>query len=87
MDEGEKAEVGEVESRDEGELDHHVVDTTGGDVREDKMEGGGNEDAQEEEEGPVDYCVFNIKLNDAHPPKAGSKAPELVTNTGEATFV
>ncbi|RWW40645.1 hypothetical protein BHE74_00053920 [Ensete ventricosum] len=86
-DEGGEAEVGEVGGKCEGELDYHIVDVVGGSAGEDKVGGGGNEDTQEEEEGPGGHCVLSIGLVDAHPPKVGSEALELIINAGEVTCV
>ncbi|THU59537.1 hypothetical protein C4D60_Mb07t03140 [Musa balbisiana] len=55
-------------------------------IGEDKVGGGGDEDAQEEE-GPGDHCVPNVGLVDAHPPEAGPEAHDLVVNAREATCI
>ncbi|RRT79620.1 hypothetical protein B296_00004396 [Ensete ventricosum] len=82
-----KAQVGKAGGGGEGELDHHVVGATIGGTGEDEVEGGGDEDAREEEERLGDHCVPSIGLVDAHPPEAGLEAPELVVNTREAAWV
>ncbi|RWV82185.1 hypothetical protein BHE74_00038881 [Ensete ventricosum] len=58
----------------------------GGGVGEDEVRGDGDENAQEEER-PEDYCMPNIGLVNAHPPKVGPEAPELFASTGEATCI
>ncbi|RWW15935.1 hypothetical protein GW17_00020203 [Ensete ventricosum] len=53
-----------------------------GGTGEDEVGGNGDEDAQEEEEGPGDHYVLSIRLVKAHPSEAESEAPELVINAG-----
>ncbi|RZS22725.1 hypothetical protein BHM03_00055547 [Ensete ventricosum] len=45
----EEIEVGEVEGRGEGELDHHIIGTMGEDVGEDEAGSSGDEHNQEKE--------------------------------------
>ncbi|RWW45021.1 hypothetical protein BHE74_00049183 [Ensete ventricosum] len=57
----------------------------GGGAREDKVGGGEDQDAQEEKEGPGDHCVPSVRLVEAHPPKVGPEAPELIISAEEAS--
>ncbi|RWW01432.1 hypothetical protein GW17_00035527 [Ensete ventricosum] len=86
IDEGEETKVGEVGGRGERELDHYIIRTMGGSIRENEVEGCGDEN-DKEEEGPGDYCVSSVGVVDAHPPEAGLEAPKLNTSTGEATCI
>ncbi|RRT33508.1 hypothetical protein B296_00028071 [Ensete ventricosum] len=87
MNEGEEVEIGEVRGGGKGELVHHIVCVSGGNIREDEVGGGGDEDAQEKEEGPGEHCMPSVEMVDAHPPKAELKAPKLVVSAREATWI
>ena len=51
------------------------------------MEGGRDEDTQEEEEGLGDHCMHSVGLVNAHPPEGRSEAPKLIVSAGEAICV
>ncbi|RWW43896.1 hypothetical protein BHE74_00050389 [Ensete ventricosum] len=82
-DECEETDVGEAGGEGEGELDHHVVGPMGGSARADKVGGGGDKGAEEEEEGSRDHYMLSIGLVDTHPPKVGPEAPKLIVSAGE----
>ncbi|RRT58961.1 hypothetical protein B296_00003135 [Ensete ventricosum] len=52
----------------------------GEDAGENEVRGDGDKDAEEVEDGLGDHCVLNERLIDAHPPKSGTKAHELIIN-------
>ena len=54
---------------------------------EDEVRSGGDEDAQEKEEGPGYHCIASIRLINEHSPKVGLEAPELIISMGEATCI
>ncbi|CAL9114897.1 unnamed protein product, partial [Musa acuminata var. zebrina] len=83
-DEGREVEVGKAGGRGKGELDHHIVDTMGEGTKEDEVGGDEDKDAQEEKKRSRHHYMPSIRLVDAHLPKVGSKAPELIVNMGEA---
>ncbi|RRT39029.1 hypothetical protein B296_00057587 [Ensete ventricosum] len=58
---GEETAVGEAGGKGEGELDHHVIGMVGEGAKEDEVRGSGDENAQEEEEGPKDHCVSTVE--------------------------
>ncbi|RWW01762.1 hypothetical protein GW17_00035181 [Ensete ventricosum] len=84
MNKGREAKLGEDGSRSEGELDQHIIGATGGDTEDDEVSGGRNEDAQEEEEEPIEQCMPNVRLVDAHPLEVGMEAPESIVSSREA---
>ena len=83
----EEVEAGEAKGKCEGELDHHIIGATSEGVEVDEVEGGGDEDAQEEEERPRDNCVPSVGLIDAHPLETRPKTLELIINAREAACV
>ncbi|RWW50009.1 hypothetical protein BHE74_00043792, partial [Ensete ventricosum] len=71
MNKGREAKLGETGSRSEGELDQRIIGAIGGDTKDDEVRGGRNEDAQKEEEEPIEQCMSNVRLIDAHPLEVG----------------
>ncbi|RWW15547.1 hypothetical protein GW17_00020602 [Ensete ventricosum] len=64
-----------------------VVGTVGGGAGEDEVGDGGDEDAQEVEEGSGDHCMLSIGLIDAHSLGVGSEALEFVISMGKVACV
>ncbi|RZS11173.1 hypothetical protein BHM03_00042489 [Ensete ventricosum] len=86
MDEGGEIEVGEAGGEGEGELDYHVIDVIGVDIRDDEVRGGGDEDIQDDED-ERDHYMPSIRLVDTNLLEAESEALELTVSVMEATCV
>ncbi|RRT59301.1 hypothetical protein B296_00014123 [Ensete ventricosum] len=80
-DEGGEIEIGEVRGRGKGDLDYYIIST----MSEDEMRGNEDENTQEEEEGPSDHCMRNVRLIYVNPLEAGLKAHELVITMREVS--
>ncbi|RWW15620.1 hypothetical protein GW17_00020531 [Ensete ventricosum] len=86
IDECREAVVREVRDKDKKELDYHVVDTMGRSVGEDEVGGDGDQNTYEEERSR-DHYMPSVRLIDAYPPEATSKASKLVASMKEAACV
>ncbi|RRT34783.1 hypothetical protein B296_00058802 [Ensete ventricosum] len=75
-------ESGEAEGEGERKPDHHILSTMGKGIGENEVEGGRDENTQEEKR-LGDHHVPSIGLDDAHPLEERLEVPELITSVRE----